>query len=162
MAGCSDAPTQANSTLTATPEPASNPPAAQEEAPTPTTSAIQEATFDDIKFDIEPDAPFDREMLTPEIEALFGRRIRIRGYMLPSFQQRGLKQFVLVRDNMECCFGPGAALYDCMVVNMQEGASADFSIRPIVVEGVFRFEEVIDPATGNHLAIYALEGEAVR
>jgi hypothetical protein len=44
-------------------------------------------------------------MLTKEIEAMDGQLIRIRGYMLPSFQQSGIKKFVLVRDNMECCFG---------------------------------------------------------
>ena len=84
-------------------------------------------TFDDIKFDIEPDAPFYREMLTEEIEALAGQRIRIRGWMFPTFQRDGIKNFVLVRDNQECCFGPGAALYDCIVVDMVQGASAEFS-----------------------------------
>lgn len=120
-----------------------------------------EKTFDDIVFDIEPDEPFERSMLTPEIEHLSGDRIRIRGYILPTAQKRGIKQFVLVRDNMECCFGPGAALYDCILVTMQKGSTAEFSIRPVAVTGTFEIEEFKGP-DGKHLAVFQLHGEEVR
>jgi hypothetical protein len=105
--------------------------------------------------------PFTRELLPKRVSALEQSRVRIRGYILPSFQQRGLTQFVLVRDNQECCFGPGAALHDCVVVRMRPGRSADFSIRPVAVEGTFRVEELRGP-DGRHLAIYALDAEGVR
>jgi hypothetical protein len=121
----------------------------------------QEITFDDIKFDMEKGAPFTPDLLPKRVTALEETRIRIRGYILPSFQQTGLTQFVLVRDNMECCFGPGAALYDCIVVRMEPGKSADFSIRPVAVQGTFRLQELRGP-DGNHLAIYAMDGEDVR
>jgi len=119
---------------------------------------VVEATFDDIKFDTEPGDPFDRSLLTPKIEELFGRRIRIRGFMFPTLKKRGLTQFVLVRDNLECCFGPGAALFDCILVHMEPGHTAEFSIRPIAVEGTFSLDEVIGP-DGNHLAIYRLDAD---
>lgn len=118
-------------------------------------------TFDDIKFDIQPDAPFRREMLTDEIESLAGQRIRIRGYILPTSQKRGIKQFVLVRDNQECCFGPGAALYDCVLVEMKPGHTAEYSVRPVAVEGTFKIELLTDPDE-KPLAIYRLEGELVQ
>jgi hypothetical protein len=110
---------------------------------------------------MEKGAPFTSDLLPERVTALEQERIRIRGYILPSFQQTGLTQFVLVRDNMECCFGPGAALYDCVVVRMQPGKTANFSIRPVAVSGVFRLEELKGP-DGKHLAIYSLEGEAVQ
>ena len=94
-------------------------------------------------------------------EALAGTRIRIRGFILPTPQRRGIKAFVLVRDNQECCFGPGAALYDCILVEMQSGKTAEFSIRPVAVEGTFDIQEFRGP-DGKHLAIYHLEGESVR
>ncbi|MEI6240783.1 MAG: hypothetical protein WCR51_10365 [Planctomycetia bacterium] len=141
------------------------PPATRPAAPTPalprTTGAIRDISFDDIKFDMEKGAPFTRDLLPKRVTSLEQERIRIRGYILPSFQQTGLAQFVLVRDNMECCFGPGAALYDCVVVRMQPGKTANFSIRPVAVAGTFRLEELRGP-DGKHLAIYALEGEEVR
>ncbi len=121
----------------------------------------RDVTFDDIKFDIKKDAPFKREMLTEKIEKLAGNSIKIRGYILPSFQQKGIKQFVLVRDNMECCFGPGAALYDCILVEMAAGKSASFTVRPVSVEGKFEISEFKDP-DGKHLAIYRMVGEEVK
>ncbi len=122
---------------------------------------IVDSTFDDIKFEMEKTDVFKQSMLTPKIEELLEHRIRIRGFMFPTLKKRGLKQFVLVRDNLECCFGPGAALFDCILVHMKEGQTAEYSIRPVAVEGTFRLEEVIGPE-GNHLAIYRLDGEEVK
>jgi hypothetical protein len=122
---------------------------------------LQDLTFDDIKFEIEKGAPFKREMLTEKIEKLADSPVKIRGYILPSFQQKGIKQFVLVRDNMECCFGPGAALYDCILVEMAPGKSASFTVRPVSVEGKFEISEFIGP-DGKHLAIYRMVGEEVK
>jgi hypothetical protein len=133
----------------------------KEPAATPAPAPIVDQTFDDIKFDIEPDAPFDRSMLTDKVRELDGKRVRIRGYILPTAQQRGIKQFVLVRDNQECCFGPGAALYDCILVRMQGDKSAEFSVRPVAVEGEFKVEEFYGPDE-KPLAIYRLDGEAVK
>jgi hypothetical protein len=136
---------------------ATGPTAATRPAETP----IREITFDDIKLEMQKGEPFEPGRLTPRVRELERQRVRIRGYILPSFQQSGLTQFVLVRDNQECCFGPGAALHDCVVVRMRPGRSAEFSIRPVAVVGLFRVEELRGP-DGRHLAIYALDGEQVR
>ncbi|HEX4148199.1 MAG TPA: DUF3299 domain-containing protein [Pirellulales bacterium] len=119
----------------------------------------RDITFDDLKFDIEKGGPFKRSMLTPKILGLDGQKVRIRGYILPSFQQTGLTQFVLVRDNLQCCFGPGAALYDCILVEMEPGRSADFTIRPVAVEGTLAIREY--RRSGRDLAIYHLDGQQV-
>jgi hypothetical protein len=66
-----------------------------------------------------------------------------------------------VRDNLECCFGPGAALYDCILVEMQPGKTAEYSVRPVAVEGIFRIELRTD-IDGNPQAIYGMKAEAVR
>ena len=124
------------------------------------TVRIQDISFDDIKLDLKKGDPFSRDLLPKRVTALETSRVRIRGYILPSFQQTGLTQFVLVRDNMECCFGPGALLHDCVVVRMIPGKTASFSIRPVAVTGTFRVEELRGP-DGRHLAIYALDGETV-
>jgi hypothetical protein len=131
-----------------------SPPAANKLLPT------KDITFDDIKFDIEKDAKFERSLFTPAIEELNGRSIRIRGYILPTFQQSGIRNFVLVRDNMECCFGPGAAIYDCIIVDMI-GATAEFTTRPVTVEGVLTFREVLD-FDGITRAIYHLDAVSVK
>lgn len=115
-------------------------------------------TFDDLRFTMTPGGPFYRSMLTKQIEALSGQKIRIRGYILPTPQKNGIRTFVLVRDNQECCFGPGAALYDCILVDMQPGKTAEYSIRPIAVEGTFQIREFV--LGGKHLAIYHMDAES--
>ena len=123
--------------------------------------APKNITFDDIKFDIEKDGDFKRSMLTEKINELDEEDIKVRGYILPTsvFKQNGIKQFVLVRDNMECCFGPGAAIYDCIIVEMKGSASASFTTRPVAVEGKFTVSEY---KVGKRLmAIYHLEGVSV-
>lgn len=147
--------------------PAAPPPRANAPAADPGTAARRpsgaprEITFDDIKLEMEKGAPFTRDLLPARVTSLTGTAIRIRGYILPSFQQTGLTQFVLVRDNQECCFGPGAALHDCVVVRMRPGKTADFSIRPVAVAGTFKIDELRAP-DGSHLAIYALDGDEVK
>ncbi|MCY3016597.1 MAG: DUF3299 domain-containing protein [Planctomycetota bacterium] len=129
-------------------------------APAVGDGKVREISFDDLTLPLEKGAPYTPAILPPAVDALQGRSVRIRGYILPSFQQRGITQFVLVRDNMECCFGPGALLHDCVVVRMRPGKSADFSIRPVAVAGSFRIEELKGP-DGKHLAIYGIDGDAV-
>lgn len=144
-----------------------SPPASQPLRPGAKTVALPAAgdrpydkTFDDIRFEMRPEEEFHRKMVTPAIEQLSGQRIRIRGFMLPTAQQRGIKQFVLVRDNQQCCFGPGAALFDCILVEMEAGQSAEFSIRPVAVTGKFDVSE-FDGPDGHCLAIYHMDAEAV-
>jgi hypothetical protein len=180
LSGCGSSTLQATNDLSIAPSPtppstdvakSENTPSGTKPKPLPPgakTVALEKAgdrphdkTFDDIRFDIQPGDPFHRDMLPEEIESLAGKRIRIRGYILPTAQKRGIKQFVLVRDNQECCFGPGAALYDCILVEMQGGATAEFSIRPIAVEGTFDIREV-KGLDGKHLAIYYLAAESAR
>jgi len=124
-------------------------------------NGIRETSFDDLKFPMEKTDAFAEAMLTNDVKSLFGERIRIRGYMYPTPRKRGLKQFVLVRDNLECCFGPGAALFDCVLVSMQEGVTATYETYPIAVEGEFRFEPLPGP-DGRPLAIFQMVGEAVK
>ena len=122
---------------------------------------IAVVTFDTIKLDMKKGNPFKRELLTDAVKKLDGKQIRIRGYILPSFQQTGIKQFVLVRDNMECCFGPGALLFDCIMVEMTDDGTTDYTVRPVTVEGKFSIKEVLGPDE-KHLAIYRLDAKSVK
>jgi hypothetical protein len=120
----------------------------------------RDITFDDIKFEMKKGTRFNRKMLTKKVVELDKKPVKIRGYILPGFQQKGITQFVLVRDNMECCFGPGAALFDAIIVRMAPGKTTSFSVRPVAVEGTFSVQEV--RSRGKHLAIYAMTAEEVK
>jgi hypothetical protein len=124
-----------------------------------------EITFDDLKFDIQKDGAFKKEMITKEIEELNKKTVKLRGFILPTsvFQQAGIKQFVLVRDNQECCFGPGAALYDCVIIEMQPGKTASFSTRVVSVKGKLEIDsESFRYPDGGHYAIYKMTAEEVK
>jgi hypothetical protein len=124
-----------------------------------------EITFDDLKFDIEKGGEFKKEMITKEIGELDKKTVKLRGFILPTsvFQNSGIKQFVLVRDNQECCFGPGALLFDCVIIEMEPGKTATFSTRVVSVKGKLEIDsESFRYPEGGHYAIYKMTAEEVR
>lgn len=114
-------------------------------------------TFDDLKFDIEKGGKFEDGMLTKEIKGLNKQTVKLRGWILPNsvYKSSGIDNFVLVRDNLECCFGPGAAIYDCVIVNMEKGKTTEYTTKPIAVRGKFEIEEFKLP-DGTLAAIYKI------
>lgn len=122
-----------------------------------------EITFDDLKFDIEKGGEYKPEMISPAIKDLEKKTLKLRGFILPNsvFQTNGIKQFVLVRDNRECCFGPGAALYDCVWVEMAAGKTATFSTQVVTVKGKFAIDEETFKNTDGY-AIFKMTAEEVK
>jgi len=120
-------------------------------------------TFDNIKLDMEADDEYDESFLTDEVKELDGKKVQLRGFILPSSKQKGLRAFVLVRDNQECCFGPGAALFDSTIVKLKKGSEAEFTTRPVTVQGKFQLK-VYRPRKGMRpLGIYLIsDAELVR
>jgi hypothetical protein len=66
----------------------------------------------------------------PEIAAMDGKKVFIKGYIRPdSVTQRiGIREFLLVRDNNQCCFGNLSAVkyYDQVAVDMTGSRTVDF------------------------------------
>lgn len=118
-------------------------------------------TFDDLKFEMEKGGDFDRSMLTPKINSYNNSTVKLRGFIRPSFSQSGLTKFIFVRDNKECCFGPGAAIYDCVLVKLAKGKKTDFTVRPITIEGKLSLKEYKGP-DGKVWAIYRMSNTQVK
>ena len=121
----------------------------------PGSDKVFDLTFDDLKFDMEKGSKFTRSLLTPKINSYHNGTVRIRGFIRPSFRQSGLTKFIFVRDNKECCFGPGAAIYDCVLVRLKKGLETDYTIRPVTIEGKFSLKEYKGP-DGNVWSIYRM------
>jgi hypothetical protein len=135
------------------------------------SKAKGEINFDDLKFEIDKDAPFHDKTLTDDVKKLHGKKVKLRGYILPAtlFKETDISQFVLVRDNQECCFGPGAALFDCVIIEMVPGRTTDFVTRPVTVEGKFKIDTQkykypggAGPRGASHFAIFKIDGESVK
>jgi hypothetical protein len=118
-------------------------------------------TFDDLVFDMEKGETFRPSMITREINQIHNKKVSLSGYIRPSARQKGITKFVFVRDNKECCFGPGAALFDCVLVKMAEGKEAEYTVRPITIEGDFYLKEFKGP-NGRCWAIYRMKNGEIK
>jgi hypothetical protein len=143
----------------------------QERKSSQASRAKGEINFDDLKFELEKDQPFAEKALSSDVKKLNGQKVKLRGYILPAtlFKETGIDQFVLVRDNQECCFGPGAALFDCVIIEMVPGKTTDFVTRPVTVEGRFKIDTQKykypggkGPRGASHFAIFKIDGESVK
>ena len=115
-----------------------------------------ELTFDDLSFEMEKGGKFERSMLTDRIKNFDGADVRLRGFIKPSFRQSKIEKFVFVRDDKECCFGPGAAIYDNALVSLKKGSQTEYTVRPVVVTGQLRLKEYETPG-GMILSIYRIK-----
>ena len=108
---------------------------------------VAEVSFDSLKFDYRPDGSYSADDMPDEVKALGGKSIVIRGYILPGsvWQDKGFDQFVLIRDNQQCCFGPGAKLFHNMQIKMVDGRTANFTTRPVTIKGTFKLSPYIAP-----------------
>jgi hypothetical protein len=106
-------------------------------------------TYDDIDLlkilNMEP-VPVDAVSHFPAwLKEMDGTRIRIRGFMMPTFEATGLKAFTMARDNGICCFVRQPKIYDIIEVVMADGFSSDYiDGKPFDVEGVFRIQPEAD------------------
>jgi hypothetical protein len=97
----------------------------------------------------------------PEVAALDGQPIYIKGYMYPTRQQTGISEFVMVKDTGQCCFGGQPKLTDMIVVKFEDGLTVDHREQQLVgVGGIFRVRAGVQ--SGVLTAIYTLEGTHFR
>ena len=69
-----------------------------------------------------------------------GRNVLLKGYMYPGKQQRGITQFLLVRDQGDCCFGGNPKITDRVLVQLRDPArpeGIDFTQRLTKIAGRF-------------------------
>jgi hypothetical protein len=117
-------------------------------------------TFDDLAVDMKEDQLFEPSMATDRVRQLDGQRVRIRGFLFPAiFQQTGIDKFPLVL-NTECKFGPGGIAHHVILVEMIDGATTSYTIRPIAVTGRLTLKPWNGP-DGNTWSLYHIAGERV-
>ena len=98
----------------------------------------------------------------PEVLALDGQRVALRGYTLPmDFDQKGIASFFLmVRPDQGCCFGSGLNMTDWVDVRWKGKPLFDMDVsRPVVVIGTFSVRPHLE---GGQLgSLYRMDGEAI-
>ena len=126
----------------------------------PKTGALR-VSFDDLDLlkvlNMEP-VVADAETYLPDwLKGLNGKRIRLRGYMIPTFESEGIEHFTLARDNQICCFGRDPKIYDLVQINMKDGSSTNYVhwTRSIDVVGVLTIH--LDFEGGKPLGLYTVD-----
>jgi hypothetical protein len=68
---------------------------------------------------------------------LDGRLVLLKGYMYPGKEQRGIAEFLLVRDQGDCCFGGNPKITDRVLVRLADRQGIDFTPRLVKIAGRF-------------------------
>jgi hypothetical protein len=69
-----------------------------------------------------------------------GREVLLKGYMYPGSRQRGIAEFLLCRDQGDCCFGGTPKITDRVLVRLADPKGIDFTQRLVKIAGRFRVE----------------------
>jgi hypothetical protein len=88
--------------------------------------------------------------------ALDGRDVLLKGYMYPGSRQHGIVQFLLVRDQGDCCFGGNPKITDRVNVMIADPRGIDFTPRMVKIAGRFRVRPMVTPDLGGGV-LYHLE-----
>ena len=101
--------------------------------------------FDLLKvLNMEPVPPNAPSQMPGWLKQLDGKRIRVRGFMYPTFTDP-VEVFVLARDNQICCFGRNPKIYDLVKVALRKGVSSPYiQNRPFDVVGLFHIAKKIE------------------
>jgi hypothetical protein len=93
-----------------------------------------------------------------------GQNVLLKGYMYPGKQQRGITQFLLVRDQGDCCFGGNPKITDRVLVQLKDPAhptGIDFSPRLTKIAGRFVIRPMGAPGLDGGV-LYHLEDACAR
>lgn len=110
---------------------------------------------------LQPDESVPGQVIPPSAIALDGKPVFIKGYIYPGQQQYGIKQFVLCRDQGDCCFGGNPKITDRIEVKLAEPLTINYSPRMFGVAGTFRVEPT-QTAEGLGAVLYHIDAKHVK
>ena len=97
------------------------------------------------------------DVIPPQVKGYDGKRITVTGFVLPLRTKRGLvTEFLLLRDQGTCCFGPQAQINHFIRVKYSAGFKHGMPI-PWKVSGVIRVGEIY--IQGYLTGIYEMDAE---
>jgi hypothetical protein len=121
--------------------------------------------FDDLDLlkvlNMDPVTPDCVEQMPAWLKDLSGKKVRIRGFMKPGPLEENIPQFVLVRDQGLCCFGPKGKIYHLISTTLKKGTTTDYiELRPFDVLGTFRIG-LLQLDDGTIFQLYYLDDAAI-
>jgi len=111
--------------------------------------------------ELQPDPQFRGQLVPPSAVQLDGQKVFIKGYIFPGERKDQIRQFVLCRDQGDCCFGGNPKITDRIQVTLKDPLTVGFSPRQFKVAGTFRIEPT-QTAEGLGAVYYHIDGEHVQ
>jgi hypothetical protein len=112
----------------------------------------------EINFDFLSGFDYEREKIPRQVEELNGKKIAVTGFMLPvDFDQGNVTSFILLNNQMGCCFGIMPRMNEFIYVKMKPNTHTKFLTDiPITVKGTLEIgqENVIG-------SLYGIQAEKV-
>jgi hypothetical protein len=111
-----------------------------------------------VTFDLLGGFNYNKDPMPEMIKALNGQRVAVTGFMLPTdfdSEKGTVKSFLLLRNQMGCCFGITPRINDFVDVEMRGGRGAKY-IMDIPITVVGKFEVGKKPLVNS---IYRIEAE---
>ena len=109
--------------------------------------------------------PGDPPAAVPDAaRSMDGRNVLLKGYMYPGKQQTDITQFLLVRDQGDCCFGGNPKITDRVLVQLKDPKhpkGIDFSSRLTKIAGRFVIRPMGAPGMDGGV-LYHLEDAFAR
>lgn len=102
--------------------------------------------------ELQPDESQIGQQVPPSALALEGQRIFIKGYVYPGREKDGIRRFLLVRDQGQCCFGGNPKITDRILVTLDDPLRLTYASRIHKLGGVLHVEahdSTIDDAKGG-------------
>ncbi len=113
--------------------------------------------FERLSYALLQPAEGDPPTAVPETALAFaGRDVLLKGYMYPGSRQHGIVQFLLVRDQGDCCFGGNPKITDRVLVSLADPRGIDFTQRLVKIAGRFQVRPAGAPEIGGGV-LYHLE-----
>lgn len=76
-----------------------------------------------------------RRKLHPDVEKLEGRKVFLKGYMWNTTATTGISEFLLLKDNGQCCFGGKPKATDMIIVRVEDPRGVDKKAGLVAVAG---------------------------
>jgi len=158
-------------------EPVSPPPAA---AASPAAPAVVPATpvvpvdgktlsldffklgFETVKDPVDPKTgqPHYNDQIPAAIKAYDGRKVRIRGYMMPvKMEDNDVREFLIMPNQMSCCYGAPPRFWEFIAVSMKGKAAPNVMDQTLTFEGTLHVGDVYE--NGYWTQLYTMECTAV-
>jgi hypothetical protein len=113
--------------------------------------------------ELQPDPAVAGQQLPPSALELEGKKIFIKGFIYPGRDKDRIRQFLLVRDQGDCCFGGNPKITDRIQVTLVDPLRLTFQSRLHKVGGTFHVAPVntaVGGAKGG--VLYHLDADYVQ